>query len=711
MNGVRVGPTDFLTAMLITLLCVILLAGCGTDRDQRFNRLADADSPYLRQHADNPVHWYEWGAQALEEAHKQNKPLIISIGYASCHWCHVMEEESFMDTAVARIMNDNFVCIKVDREQRPDIDQIYLNAAQLLSGNAGWPLNAFALPDGRPFFAATYFPKDEWTTLLQQVADAYRNEHETIVREAAALTADVQRYEHIATRPDSAVTVDQKSYGEFFNAWQFALDAENGGLAGAPKFPMPVNWEFLLEHHLLTGDQRSLASVTKTLDRMAFGGLYDHIGGGFFRYSTDDQWRVPHFEKMLYDNAQLVSLYAHAYRLTKEERYRRIVEETLSFLAGDLLGQEGGFYSSLNADSEGEEGRFYTWRRTEVMEALDSLTGALVGDYYSLTDEGNWVNGKNVLYVVSPPEVFAGRNHLSVEAWDRTLGDARLSLARVRRTRVPPTRDEKVLTSWNALMLTALTDAYRATGHVIYREMALKNADFLAGNMTRRDGGLWRSYSNGRATIGAFLDDYALLAQGYIDLYEVTFDVRWLQEARRLADYSLAHFGDAESGLCFYTAEDSESLVVRKMEVADHVMPSSNSALAWVLFQLGEYYQESAYTTRSRTMLQQILRNRTGEERLYYANWLRLAGHFTVSPYEVAIVGDSAVYKALELQRDYTPLALYLGGREENLPLLRYKRVEGKTMIYVCQSRVCMLPVDRVSAARLQLQSHNGVSQ
>lgn len=691
---------------LLSILQLLFLADCNKPVEvARPNRLAAADSPYLREHADNPVQWHEWGREALEKAKAENKPLIISIGYASCHWCHVMEEESFMDTSVARLMNEHFVPIKVDREQRPDIDQIYLNAAELISGQAGWPLNAFALPDGRPFYAGTYFPKEQWMTLLRQINDTYREEYALIARQAEALTSGVQAHDLITTPGDSAAEVNKNRYAGVFDQWAPGLDFENGGLAGAPKFPMPASWEFVLQYHALTGDQKALGVVMTTLDRMAAGGIYDHLGGGFFRYSTDDAWRIPHFEKMLYDNAQLATLYAHAYRLTKKPLYRRIVVETLAFVEKELADETGGFfYSSLNADTEGEEGKFYVWKVEEFNDILGRGTAGLISQWYHATDSGNWEDRKNVLYTTEVSGDFARKNQLTEQEWEKLRMTAQQDLLAFRDGRIRPSRDEKVLTSWNALMLISFAEAFVATGDPHYLDLALKNAAFLEKTMIQPDGSVWRNYKDGKATIAGFLDDYALLAQAFVQLYQVTFDVRWLVKARAVADFAIRHFKDDKSGLFYYTSDRSEDLVARKMELADNVIPSSNSVLAGVLFHLGELYQQPSYTDQGRIMVDQILRNREGSETLFYANWLRQAAWYAYQPYEVAVLGDRAREVNAALQKDYFPLAIFLGGEQEHLPLLENKYVEGKTIIYVCRNRICRLPVEDVASAREQLK-------
>jgi uncharacterized protein YyaL (SSP411 family) len=437
----------------VLALCLqfVALTNCGQRSQNRDdngrNRLRLASSPYLQEHADNPVDWYEWGPEALERAKEENKPLIISIGYAACHWCHVMERESFMDTAVARLMNENFIAIKVDREERPDIDQIYLQAAQLVSGNSGWPLNAFALPDGRPFYAATYFPKQQWIAILQQVRKAFDDEHDNVLKQAEALTDGVKGNDLITSPADSTARYDQDTYHEAFRTGTAFFDPIKGGLAGVQKFPMPVVWEWLLQHHYLTGDEKSLSLVIKTLDQMAAGGIYDHLEGGFARYATDDLWKVPHFEKMLYDNGQLVSLYAHAFQVTGHPQYAEIVSQTLAFVEHNLLDENGGFYSSLNADSEGEEGKFYVWTAGEL-DAVLGPDAALIRKFYNVTDGGNWEEGKNILYRTQEDETFARDNNLTPAAWQLLLADAKKKLYEARSRREKPSLDDKILVSW-----------------------------------------------------------------------------------------------------------------------------------------------------------------------------------------------------------------------------------------------------------------------
>ena len=659
------------------------------------NRLSKASSPYLIQHADNPVDWYEWGEEALTKAKKENKPLIISIGYAACHWCHVMAHESFMDEAVAAYMNEHFVCIKIDREERPDIDHIYMEAAQLLSGSGGWPLNAFALPDGKPFYAGTYFPIQNWMNLLQQISNVYTNHYDKVEEQASLLTQGIQSNELVEIDHNTDASFNKDLYKTFFPKWQGTIDYELGGFMRAPKFPLPISWEFLLQYHYLTKDNISLQSVKITLDEIAKGGIYDQAGGGFARYSTDKYWKVPHFEKMLYDNGQLVSLYAHAYQLTQQAEYAEIINQTLSFVERELMSHEGGFYSALDADSEGEEGKFYVWTKKEIEEALqqDPAIAPLIEAYYNITAEGNWEHGNNILFSTIAKPVFAAQHNLTLEAFNSILFTANDRLLQCRNKRVRPSTDNKILTSWNALMLSGYINAYKALGKETHLSTALTNARFLEKKMLKEDGSLYRNYKDGKASIHAFLDDYALLAQAYTLLYEVTFDAHWLHVSRQLIDYTLQHFYDDATGMFFYTSNQSESLIARKHEIVDNVIPSSNSILANVLFNLGLLFNEELYRIKALNMLRQV-ENKITTGGPYYANWAILLGMATYQTYEVAITGNHAIEKSRAMQKSYLPTAIFMGGTSNNeSPLLQHKIIANKTPIYVCKSHTCSLPV------------------
>ena len=668
------------------------------------NRLANASSPYLREHADNPVDWYEWGDEALSRAQREGKPLLVSIGYASCHWCHVMEEETFMDTAVARVMNQNFVCIKVDREERPDIDQIFINAAQLISGNAGWPLNAFALPDGRPFYASTYFPKAHWLQLIKQVAQSYADDERSLRKQAAAIVQNV-RDQHAWLPSSDSVPSSTVSQQEIFEDWSRFIDPYLGGLSGAPKFPMPVIWEFLLQHHYLSKEPSSLKLVLTTFDAMIRGGIYDQLGGGFSRYSTDSLWRIPHFEKMLYDNAQLIKLYAEVYQITGDPEYENIAKESLEFVKRELTDEKGLFWSSINADSQGHEGMFYVWTMQEIDQALSREAALAFSSTYNVTAAGNWQGGVNVLFKTNPSD-----SAMSAPASDgegqkllKLLEDSRAELLAIRNRRIRPTTDTKTITSWNAMMIEAYLQAFDAFGDEQYLRAAITAATALQKERVNKSGHVKRTTDSTRPGVEGFLDDYALLCRAFVRLYHSTFDIRYLNTARLVADYVLDNFRDERSGLFFYSLNKSVRGIAKNIETADEVMPSSNAVFAEALFLLGEYYQDERYQEVSAHMVD-VMSVQFLKEGPYYASWARLKGLQESGPFEVAVMGEEAARVRGELMKKYLPTVILSGGTEENLPLLESKYVEGKTLIYVCRNRVCKFPVEDVAMAMQQLK-------
>ncbi len=671
------------------------------------NALIHERSPYLLQHAHNPVDWYPWGSQAFRKARQEQKMLLISIGYAACHWCHVMERESFEDTAVARFMNAHFVNIKVDREERPDVDDIYMTACQLASQRAcGWPLNAFALPDGRPVWAGTYFPKKQWMEVLQYFAELWKTDRARMEQYADELTKGIRTLSDMpAHEPHDAFHAD--SLEQLVHALMASMDPQRGGRKGAPKFPMPTQLELLLEWHHYRGDEAAWQLVRTTLDHMAQGGIYDQLGGGFARYSTDIHWLVPHFEKMLYDNAQLVSLYAHAYQLSQNPRYRQVLEETMAFVARELTSPEGAFFSSLDADSEGEEGKYYVWTRAELDALLGPELSEVASSYWGVSARGNWEDGKNVLHVAHTLEELARQLGRDTASLRRQLQRARQILFQARQQRPRPARDDKVLASWNALMLIGCIDAWRATGREAYRQMALQNGLFLAEKMMDSSGHLWRTYKDGQVAIDAFLDDYAWVMRAFLALYPITFDETWLQRARQLSRYVQTHFDAADSPLFFYVSElQADALIARRKEVEDNVIPSSNSTLAHAFFELGHYDYDTSLLAQARQMLAavmpQVLRHRQAD---FYANWCRLYLRHLRPPWEVAIVGPRAPALRDSLCRRYLPHALLLGGTDEgSLELLQGKLQGEQTYIYVCQNKVCRLPVQTVADALQQLK-------
>jgi uncharacterized protein len=662
----------------------------------RQNRLAHASSPYLKQHANNPVDWYEWGDEALTKAREENKPLLISIGYAACHWCHVMAHESFEDESIAEFMNAHFVCIKIDREERPDIDRIYMEAAQLLSGRGGWPLNAFALPDGRPFYAGTYFPSDQWSDVMSQLSSLYMSDYTRILKAAEGLTDGI-RHDTFSETPDST-PLDQTDYQASYENHIGRIDFKLGGYTGAPKFMMPTGLEFLLQYYYHTGDIRALNGVVITLDEMAKGGIYDQIGGGFARYSTDEFWLVPHFEKMLYDNAQLITLYSHAYQITKKPRYAEVVAQTIAFAERELMHPNGGFYASIDADSEHEEGKFYVWTRQELLSVLDPKTADLILDFYQIRTNGNWESGKNILHYKIDKERFAADHKLSISEFNQLLNSVNEILLENRNLRIRPGTDDKILTSWNALMLSGYVNAYKTFGVNSYLDRAVRLAKFLESNMLSDSGTLFRVFKDGRVTIDAFLDDYALLADALLSLYEVTFDIHWLSLSKILTEYVWNHFQDSKHHLFFYTSDQSEQLIARKHETSDNVIPASNSVMAHVLFKLGMLSENNDYSE----MAVQMSLNFRGEviqHGAYYANWAMLIGRLAFPTYEVAVLGDHAAAMAHKMQFNYLPTSIFAGGISENLPLLKQRLVKNCTLIYLCKDKVCNLPVSSAADA------------
>ena len=665
------------------------------------NHLINESSPYLLQHAHNPVDWHPWGPEALAKAKKENKLLIISVGYAACHWCHVMEHESFEDSTVAKIMNENFVCIKVDREERPDIDDVYMSACHLSGrGSCGWPLNAFATSDARPFWAGTYFPKDNWIEVLTYFNEMYKNEPAKIEETADQISQGMKQVDQVPISAQAVIAQPDHLLRPTKNLLQI-IDFKKGGKSGKMKFPMPINYEYLLTQHTLAGNKKALEAVDVTLDNMARGGIFDQIGGGFARYSTDPEWLAPHFEKMLYDNGQLVSLYANAWKVTKKPQYKNVVDETLAFIERELMDESGGFYSSLDADSEGEEGKFYVWTLAEVKAVLDDQHFKLVKAYYNLSEKGNWEHGNNILHIQKSLAQIAKKQNLDLAQADKMIQHAKNQLLNERAKRIRPGLDDKILTSWNALMLKGYVDAYLTFNESHHLKTALKNAHFLADKMMTKEGQLSRNYKNGKASINAFLDDYALTAWAFMALYEATFDEQWMEKAKLITDYTFQHFHDTETGLFYYTSDIDPPLVTRKKELSDNVIPASNSVMGRVLWKLGHYYDTEKYSDLSKRMIQNMAEAFIpSDQPFFYANWLTLYSEMAHPPFEVAIIGKDADKLRNEMANHFLPNVLYVGGEKEgNMSLLQDRLVDGETRIYVCQNRVCKFPVNTVKDA------------
>ncbi|NER18254.1 thioredoxin domain-containing protein [Spongiivirga citrea] len=670
------------------------------------NDLQDETSPYLLQHAQNPVNWKAWKEAPLEYAKANNKLLLISVGYAACHWCHVMEHESFENEEVAKIMNDNFVNIKVDREERPDVDQVYMNAVQLMTGRGGWPLNVIALPDGRPVWGGTYFQKEEWTRTINQISELYQKDPDKMIEYATKLEEGIKSLDLIEPNPEEAnFTLD--NINTAVASWSRSFDNKKGGLNRAPKFMMPNNYHFLLRKAYQTDDKELMSYVNFTLTKMAYGGIYDHVGGGFSRYSVDDKWHVPHFEKMLYDNAQLVSLYADAYLLGENELYKRTIEESLTFVERELMSDEFAFYSSLDADSldennELEEGAFYVWKKDELEEILGSSFDVFK-DYYNINNYGFWEKKNYVLIRDEDEKEIAKKHNITVEELQDQIATAKTKLFHIRAKRNRPRLDDKSLTSWNALMLKGYVDAYRVFGNEHYLDIAIKNATFIKNKQLRPDGGLNHTYKDGTSSINGYLEDYAATIQAFIALYESTLDAQWLNLSRDLTNYAFDHFYDNKSGFFFFTSNEDAALVSRSIEQLDNVIPASNSIMAKNLYDLALYFGNKQYKTSAVNMLNSVKPN-IDQYPTSHSNWLDLMLNFVGEYYEVAIVGEDAKKRIAELNKTYIPNKLIVGSKgESNLYLLENRYTEGETMIYVCVEGACKLPVTEVDAAIDQL--------
>jgi len=669
------------------------------------NRLAHETSPYLLQHAHNPVDWYPWGPEALARAQAEQKPILVSIGYAACHWCHVMERESFENEQVARVMNAYFVCIKVDREERPDVDQIYMDAVQAMGIQGGWPLNVLLTPEAKPFYGGTYFPPGNWVKLLENVAQAYAGEHRAELDGSAERfvqvlqASELEKYGAASDAGGTGVT-DEEFKLLAYNLGQ-SFDRERGGTNRAPKFPMPSIWRFLLRAYHISGSQPLLNQLNLTLREMAWGGIYDQVGGGWARYSVDAEWLVPHFEKMLYDNGQLLSLYSEAFQVTQEPLYREVVYQTVAWVRRELTNPEGGFYSSLDADSEGEEGKFYVWTREEL-QAILKEEEPLAAAYYQCTGVGNWEHGNNILHRRQSDAAFAEEHMLEPTVLTKLIQGWQKKLLAARTHRVRPGLDDKVLTGWNALMLSGLIKAYQAFGEDEFLTLALHNAEFLQANL-RQGSRLYRTWKNGRATINGFSEDYALVIEAYISLYEATFAESWLREAETLMTYVLANFFDPAEQQFFYTDASAEPLIARKKELFDNVIPSSNSVMANNLLRLGRHLENVDYQTLAAAMLSQV-QALAAQEPQHLTNWASLYVALLRPGAEVALVGPQAEKLRAQLSRHFLPNELFAGTlTTSTLPLLTGRSGREKTTLYVCRNRTCQLPVHTVPEALAQL--------
>jgi uncharacterized protein len=676
------------------------------------NRLASSTSPYLLQHAYNPVDWFPWGSEALDRARRENKPILLSVGYAACHWCHVMERESFEDPQTAALMNEHFVSIKVDREERPDLDGIYMDAVQAMTGQGGWPMTVFLTPDGAPFFAGTDFPPTDrhglpgFRRVLEAIAEAWRDRQGDARHQGELVVGHLAR--QTSELSPGGQPLSEELPAQAFASLRRSFDRSWGGFGRAPKFPQPMTLEFALRRHL-RGEPDALGMVELTLDRMAAGGIYDQLGGGFHRYSTDGRWLVPHFEKMLYDNAQLIRLYARAWQVTGRPRYRRVAAETAAWLLAELRHPRGGLFSSQDADSEGVEGKFFVWSWDELVEHA----GEAVAAWFGASPEGNWEQGANVLWTPASPEQVAEQHGLSGPELEQQVAEGRRRLAAVRATRVRPGTDDKVLAAWNGLAAAALAEAGRAFGDPGLVEAGAAAAGFVLDALRDERGRLLRSWRDGRASGPGYLDDHACMAEACLTLYETTFEPRWLREARRLADAMLELFGDPEGGGFFQTGSDAEALVVRPRELIDNAVPSGSSVAAEVLLRLSHLTGSPAYEEAALGSLR-LVQQAAARAPTAFGHAL-CAMELAVSRVrEVAIVGRLASpdTRAMldQVWRRFQPnRVLALADPDDpaaaaEVPLLAGREaVDGKATAYVCEHFACRLPVTDPGALAAQL--------
>jgi len=682
------------------------------------NRLRHETSPYLLQHANNPVHWYAWKPEAFKKARAENKPILVSIGYSTCHWCHVMERESFEDEEVAAFMNEHFVNIKVDREERPDVDQIYMEVCQAINGSGGWPLNCFLLPDRRAYFAGTYYPprqlhnRPSWIQVLQYMKDAFHDRYEEAEKQADRLMHSVAGSDTIFLKEDLLDVPSEELFSmdgpeAIYKKLAQSFDRKHGGFGSAPKFPGAMALRYLLEYACLSGDEAPLQHVHFSLRQMIQGGIYDQLGGGFARYATDRHWLVPHFEKMLYDNALLAGLLADAHRHTPNPLFETTLRETLGWVKREMTSPEGGFYAALDADSEGEEGRFYVWSFEEVQEVLGDDAEVFCA-FYDITPGGNW-EGTNILHRAVSEADFSTARGQDPEGLQATLAAGRMKLFNAREQRVRPGLDDKILLGWNAMMATAYAKAYAATGEQDYLDTAVTNIRFLLDKLRQPDGvSFFHTYKKGQAQYEAFLDDYALLIEALIEIYQINFDTKLLRQAGDLSEYLIDHFLDSGHNLFYFTGQSQEDIPLRRRELYDSATPSGNSTMAHNLHKLGLLLGKPVFSQLAIDMLRGV---KTSVEQYpnSFGRWANALLYQSYPYYEIALVGQQAAAKAIHLQQSFIPNAVVMASTtaSEDWPLLAGRGTGGDTNIYVCQEYACKRPVDTVAAA-LELLNGNG---
>ncbi len=665
------------------------------------NKLINETSPYLLQHAHNPVDWYPWGPEALQRAKQEDKPILVSIGYAACHWCHVMERESFENLETAKLMNEYFINIKIDREERPDLDHIYMDAVQAMTGSGGWPLNVFLTPDTKPFFGGTYFPpikaynRNSWTDVLESIHLAYKEKKDEIESQAGNIIKHLSSSNSFGTpKPGSThnpTVFEKENINLIAGNILKQADKEWGGFGNAPKFPQTSSIQFLLRHYHFTKDEDALQHALLSLDKMVYGGIYDQIGGGFSRYSTDAKWLAPHFEKMLYDNALLIAVLSEAYQLTKKELYAEAINQTMEFIQREMVSVQDGFYSALDADSEGVEGKFYTWSKKEI-ETILGNEAAIFCEIYNVSEGGNWEHS-NILWLTETIEQMAIKKELDPIELRMGLKKSREKLLQQRNLRIRPLLDDKILLGWNALMNTACSKAYAALGKNEYKELAVSNMHFIEEHMANGQNGFYHTYKNGIAKIPAFLDDYAFLVQAYINLQEVTGESTYLTKAKKLVDFVIENFSEEESGYFFYTSKEQADIIVRKKEVYDGATPSGNACMALNLDYLAIVFDEQEYGSRSNKMVES-LGNAIMRYPTSFGVWASFIQQRVVGINEIAVVGKDFTQTLPAVLSTYIPNKIIQAsiGANNAFPLLQEKNPVDGTCYYLCRDYVCNEP-------------------
>lgn len=685
-----------------------------------FNRLSKEKNPYLLQHAGNPVDWFPWSEEAFNKALEEDKPVFLSIGYSSCHWCHVMEKESFIDEKIAEILNNFFISIKVDREERPDIDNLYMKACQVMTGSGGWPLTIVMTPDKKPFFSGTYFPKNPkhgmqgLIFILESIADMWRNSRKKLLNTGESVVRYLSLYDD-----NSNIEIDEKIFNEAYEYFRVNFDGENGGFGNAPKFPSPHNVSFLLRYYKRTGKTEALEMSEKSLKKMYKGGIFDHLGYGFHRYSTDKKWLVPHFEKMIYDQALIAISFTEAFQITGKEIYKNATYKVFEYVLRDMTSTDGGFYSSEDADSEGEEGKFYVWKKKEIVSILGKMEGNLFCDYYGISEKGNFQYGKNIIHITSDLKSLSKKSKISEKELQKILEKSRKKLYLERKRRKCPLRDDKILTDWNGLMIAAFSKAFQAFGKTEYINAAKRSANFILNKMIDKNNVLYHRYRDGETAVKANINDYAFLIWGLIEMYESVFEIEYMEKAIAMSEEMLKKFWDVKRGGFYFTSDDSSDLIVRGKEFSDSAVPSGNSIAALALSKIGKYIKNQDYIDRVRKILSahgNMIKKSPG-----WFTQMLTAYDFTEGPVkEIIVSGDRKNEKTVEIIRyiheRFLPnkVLIFNPAGEKNSKteklyqfLKNYPALRGKTTIYICENYSCKLPVTNIEEMKKLLIEKN----